>query len=64
MFSISESGELVEAEGQREGAVALAAPLPWQRPHRRLGGKKGLFRAALKSAIIQEGACPKRSLSP
>lgn len=41
MFSISESQELVEAEGQREGAVALAAPLPWQSPHRWLGGKGG-----------------------
>lgn len=35
MFSISESRERAEAEGQEEGAVALAAPLPWQSPHGR-----------------------------
>lgn len=67
MVSISESRERVEAEGQREGAVALAAPRPWQSPHRGLrgkGGGGGLLTASLKSEIIQEGAGPKRSLSP
>jgi len=38
MFSISESQERREAEGQEEGALALAAPLPWQRPHRHAWG--------------------------
>lgn len=33
MFSISESREPAEAEGQEEGVVGLAAPLPWQSPH-------------------------------
>lgn len=33
MFSISESREPAEAEGQEEGVAALAASLLWQSPH-------------------------------
>lgn len=37
MFSISESGEHAEAEGQEKVAVAWQLHLPWQSPHRRGG---------------------------
>lgn len=42
MFSISESQEREQAEGQEEGVVAQAAPLPWQSPHRRVWGAAGV----------------------
>lgn len=37
MFSVSESGERAEAEGQERAAVAWQLHLPWQSPHSRVG---------------------------
>lgn len=49
MFSISESREPAEAEGQEEGVVARAAPLPLAKPTQYWGG--GLLRGGPGSEI-------------
>lgn len=62
MFSISESGERAEAEGQEEAAVAPAASPPWQSPRRHAGWGGSSLSSSKRE--ISQATTVYRGLSP